>query len=1700
MAEEYKGTDLTTVYDDDFTKRPFDLEISGEQSPKYMTGAEFSKLATINQKWKDPQFTIPSATNRIMGRDMTKAEEFGESFTTSAVDTIANFPDRVMNTVGQIVLEAQDDKNKLTQRLVKFFSGIMPQLPFVDKQPVDLANAVIESSNLFRKPYDDDVVDALDGREYPVRKWAQNVIANTTKAIKTREELRALNAQQRGVDQGAFTNKFASIAGAMAPIIAAGYGTGAITGALGAAPATASAVATGTMEVATGLDMAGQYAYDTARDYLDKTGDSDFSEFSPKDAKGLSALGYGAIGSMIEFGFGGVEPLFAQAFTKTGIENGIMKAVGKVTVGEAWEEFLQDWEEFLFRKADGTNTRTWGEVLKDSVKAALWGALLGGVTGGVVYRTQRRNIANVLTKTGLDFKDALKVADQVLDDTQKEIQAGFDSVVNISGEEVPQTVRSKIRQQVAATYEDVDLPEAEKEDAIDAITNLEVGFIMTDSAEKGIAPEENPILQGEVNQIGWFREGIPEQVADQVRALNDEIAGLRQQLREENTKETKDFNKIDDLEAKIEQFYAKLPKEVSDIVETDRAKVRQMLDEQMARARDLQDRRKVVRQVQQRALKALQREQESDVQKSLRRLQEQTRTEEQKARAEERKQWQEQRKLRKAIEKLRQDINRRKSKLPVSQQLFADADLVYQALRDSGFTDSQISTMAETDIINAVMPYGISPQVREQITERPTNIEIYDAEIQPVSESIINDAKKMADKNGYIFDKELNKKYKEVQDWLKDINTDNFIDAIFGKYNVNETLLNWLNDNPKIKYLDDVKGEKDRAWYTVDKDGLIVGDWRVGQVFLKPEKAQDISEYTNDYDEGNIETYVYKVPETQEELIDNVFNYYVERYNEDLETNENMQGAPLENVDMYSQKSVQHLLFQEPFDLADENARLDDIYPEYTGETIEVDGKERTVYNSNGDRIAKSKEALTNFWRWFGDSKVVDEQGRPLVVRHTTAATFDTFDKSKIGQYSGNYGFYGAGFYFAPTTDTFYADFAKNQMYVYLKIENPFMITPETNYDNIVEYTGNEREYDPSQDWRDNIENTIAGFEWAFSENLDESGYDGVWFKQDTSNIEIVAFEPNQIKSVDNRGTYSPDTGNIYYQTNVDDGLTTTDSIWSVINTLRGLKDSSTERLLYDKQKDTWFLENADNATHIQMFVKAFKQGNYPEFSNEREAEQYFQENYLADDQNLLQFLAQKYDRPEDAKQAMEHTLGTDEYTHAYLRDNMVIYSRYETDLSETDFPVNSFDHYKVEYDENNNREIKLVKKATKGLTGLEPQTRVSGKGKDFRGFYAPELRLISLAQNADPTTLAHELAHDWMQQFFRHYRSGKASESFMKSWGAVEKALGITENDITVPDKASEAFARAYEGWILNNKDWAKNIDIEDKDRDKMIEIFKRYQGYLTDVYEDLNNPYFLETWGETGKLKPELQAWFDKVTNPTDLIDAQVQTGKITPEQAQTKQITRTVNEVVQAVENEFTPEEKEEIAAVERMNDTSWYEVEGGNKNSLQNRLSGLARDIDANNIALKRYDTHRDMLEVAKAADDFVRTRRDEAINIINGIEPEKEGLYASDLYTALERFAVENNNVDLALELTNSKVAQDLAKEWGQRIAGFRNFTGDGDFDVISQLKSLDNKFKKDYDEKGKQRVETAANEYVEELNKADDLQDVDAFLDSIKCQ
>ena len=1285
--------------------------------------------------------------------------------------------------VNSVYAKLQNAKNVLEQAKQDLSEGKITQKEFDDRQ--EFFDRTVSSHLEYAKQLDyfNDAVKMLEGAPYPTQSIAEDIIASTSEFIQNRDFLREIQNIQKGVDPDNVLNVTASTIGRMVPIIATSAFTGRFTR-LGrkqffkslvndpefktvvfrpvksAKQAAAAAEKAGL--IGTYMQELGDIAWEEKQKYIEETGDVDLINYVPSDD--LSKYAYSAAAAQIEF-MGGVEPLFAGGLRRalrTGGVRTALKAGALTGAEEIAEEMEQGFSRFLTQKMSGTTDKTWGEGLKEILISMAYAGPIGFGFGSAVHAYGRRQLIKGLTEYGLSPETAAKVADNMIDQ------------VETANNPQLETVRDNLRSKIAILYEDKDLSEAEKEDAIETQTDLEMSWLVTEAAEKGYAPEESPLLQGVVNEIGYFRTGIPEQITDDVARLNNEIADLRQQLRDENAKEQKDFNKIEELESKIEQFYAKLPQDITNIVETDRTKVRQMLSEQSERAMDISNRRKIASQVRQRALRAMQKQDESELQQSLRRLQEQTRKEERETRAEERKQRTEQRKLRRAIEKMRQNVLKRKERMPAFQEMFADSDLVYKALRDSGFTDEQIATMPQDDIVKAVLPYGISPQILKQS------------------------------------------------------------------------------------------------------------------------------------------------------------------------------------------------------DLAAENARLDDIYPAYDGETIKVDGKERTVYNSNGDRIAKSKEALTNFWRWFGDSKVVDEQGRPLVVYHGTKAQFEEFAGEKIGQ-SGTSE--GVGFYF--TTDENIAKGFGDVMSVYLKLEKPI---------------------------------------YAYSQVFLAEDYDG--------DLDIMEANAEMIKEASMR-------------------------------VLDDLKAKGYE--FYDE-------------TTAQM-ADIYTETDYDSLVNTIEL--YIKDGIKAEDYDENQLY-------NDIREAVIKEFKFDGFkTKGYGSSNATVY------VALLPTQIKSVDNRGTYSADTGN---------------IYKQTKVSGKGKDFRGFYVPDYRLIVLSPDADVTTLTHEFAHDWLQQFFRHYRSGKASESFMKSWGAVEKALGISPDAITVPDEASEAFARAYEGWVLNKKDWAKNIDVDDENREQLIERFKRYQEYLTDIYEDLTNPYFRETWGKVGELKPELQAWFEQVTMADDVISAKVASGAITPEQAQIRTISKNVNDVVQAAEDNFTQKEKDEINAVERLNDTSRYEVPGGNKNSLQNRLSGLARDIDANNVALGRYDTHRDMLEVAKAADEFVRTRTDEALNIINGIEPEKEGLYASDLYTALERFATETNNVDLAMELINSKVAQDLAKEWGQRVAGFRNFTGDGDFDAISQLKALDNQYKKDYDEKEKQKVNTAADEYVTELNNVDDAQDVDAFLDSIKCQ
>jgi len=140
------------------------------------------------------------------------------------------------------------------------------------------------------------------------------------------------------------------------------------------------------------------------------------------------------------------------------------------------------------------------------------------------------------------------------------------------------------------------------------------------------------------------------------------------------------------------------------------------------------------------------------------------------------------------------------------------------------------------------------------------------------------------------------------------------------------------------------------------------------------------------------------------------------------------------------------------------------------------------------------------FKAWFGDSKVVDEQGRPLVVYHGTTADFETFVTT------GDAGIFGEGAYFTSSPDVA-ANYAGRQpgartIPAYVAVKRPFltdMNSPMTP---------------------------------AEADRIRASGeYDGVLAKDKNGYVQVIAFRPEQIKSaIGNNGQFDPNDPNILRQ------------------------------------------------------------------------------------------------------------------------------------------------------------------------------------------------------------------------------------------------------------------------------------------------------------------------------------------------------------------------------------------------------------------------------------------------------------------------------------------------------------------------------------------------------------------------------------------
>lgn len=99
-------------------------------------------------------------------------------------------------------------------------------------------------------------------------------------------------------------------------------------------------------------------------------------------------------------------------------------------------------------------------------------------------------------------------------------------------------------------------------------------------------------------------------------------------------------------------------------------------------------------------------------------------------------------------------------------------------------------------------------------------------------------------------------------------------------------------------------------------------------------------------------------------------------------------------------------------------------------------------------KIFESHKLNENFWKWFGDSKVVTKDNKPMVVYHGTKEKFDSFDDKRVGWNTGNYGHYGYGIYFSDDIDEangpqYSGGDITKVMKCYVKMDNPFTGTDE---------------------------------------------------------------------------------------------------------------------------------------------------------------------------------------------------------------------------------------------------------------------------------------------------------------------------------------------------------------------------------------------------------------------------------------------------------------------------------------------------------------------------------------------------------------------------------------------------------------------------------------------------------------------------------
>lgn len=197
-------------------------------------------------------------------------------------------------------------------------------------------------------------------------------------------------------------------------------------------------------------------------------------------------------------------------------------------------------------------------------------------------------------------------------------------------------------------------------------------------------------------------------------------------------------------------------------------------------------------------------------------------------------------------------------------------------------------------------------------------------------------------------------------------------------------------------------------------------------------------------------------------------------------------------------------------------------------EQMIIDAAKEPIQNKKEKNVLQNSTLSRAQQEYFKDSQMLDSHNELQVFYHATDANFDAFDKKFIGMGHGSS--FGEGFYFSSDPIPSYGE----NLAVYLDVKQPFVLDlkNENTVFDFADKLGVDKEmlkdfityYDGSV--KGAIGKTLRESCAEDLQGLKDKGYDGLVIlntsvgrygePKQAIEKEVVVFEPNQIKSIDN--------------------------------------------------------------------------------------------------------------------------------------------------------------------------------------------------------------------------------------------------------------------------------------------------------------------------------------------------------------------------------------------------------------------------------------------------------------------------------------------------------------------------------------------------------------------------------------------------------